>query len=381
MITFRFYVVSVVAFFLAIAVGVVLGSALDGRISDSLKDRLERVESNLDATVDVMDEKNDQIERLNTFADEVMAYSVEGRLTGTNTLVVAQSGIEPDQVARVLRAVGAAGSATPGVMWVEKAWDPADRKFTPAVRSVLEAHGSAVGPAGPEDAIWNAVLDMITPPVEQAPETPPDTTPDTTPEATHPDTVDDTDPGEGPKDTGDPTNTPTTAGDDAVEVPSDGSGEPTTTGPLVQEWWTQPLMKDLAGSSLIKLHSSGQVEGDPAPLNIVVIIGGDSVLRNDDSEMVSLVKAAATRGIPVVVAEVGSGDDADSDDERLGLPEFIRSVDAGLLSAIQGADQVGGDTAVVGALANAARGEFGVFGTGRLATSVLPPLLGDDGGP
>ena len=104
MVTFRFYVVSIVAFFLALAVGVVLGSVLDERIADSLQDRLDGVEASLDETVAAIDDKNEEIERLERYIEASAPFAVQGRLSGTAGLVVAETGVDgaavEDQVDR-----------------------------------------------------------------------------------------------------------------------------------------------------------------------------------------------------------------------------------------------------------------------------------------
>lgn len=376
MITFRFYIVSVVAFFLAIAVGVVLGSALDGRISESLKDRLERVEGNLNDTVGVIDEKNAQIDQLTTFGTDVMPYAVQGRLDATNTLVVAQNGVKVDQVKRVVAALNASGTATPGVMWINKDWDPSDREFANRVRPILAAGGEPVGSDDLEDAVWSAIIDAITVPDEtpsdaegagQVPtgESPPaDTEADGTTATTTGETT---------------TVAPTTTIPPTTQVATGTEPGSGTEVLAAQTWWEQTLLADLAGTSILSLDGLNQTDGEPGSLNIVIIVGADSELDNDDSEMISLARLAGARGIPTVIAEIDPAD-PDPDEDPSVLAGIVKKIDAGTVSAVQGSDQVSGGVAVVGALANAAQGEFGVFGTGPLATSVLPPLLVDDSG-
>ena len=82
MVTFRFYVVSTVAFFLALAVGVLVGSVLDGRIADGLQDRLDGVEASLDETVAAMDAKNVQIDELERYIEASAPFAVQGELDG-----------------------------------------------------------------------------------------------------------------------------------------------------------------------------------------------------------------------------------------------------------------------------------------------------------
>ena len=81
MVTFRFYVVSTVAFFLALAVGVVVGSVLDGQIADSLRDRLDGVEQSLDDTVDSIDAKNAELELQERYMADSAPFSVQDTMT------------------------------------------------------------------------------------------------------------------------------------------------------------------------------------------------------------------------------------------------------------------------------------------------------------
>ena len=136
MVTFRFYVVSTVAFFLALAVGVVVGSVLDGRIADSLQDRLGNVERSLDETVALMDDKNVEIDEMQRYIESSAAFAVQGRLEESTTMVVAESGLDAGAVEDLVRRLREAGSRVEGIVWLEQRWDlddPADREAVDAL--------------------------------------------------------------------------------------------------------------------------------------------------------------------------------------------------------------------------------------------------------
>lgn len=352
MITFRFYIVSVVAFFLALAVGVVLGSALDGRISDSLKDRLERVESNLDSTVDLIDQKNDKIDALSDFASASLPFSVEGRLSGTNTLIVAQSGIDENQVADLVAAVRQAGSTTPGVLWVDKSWDLKSREFiSRAQKSIGESAQLQSGDKAGE-RIWLAVLASLGLP---GPESTTSTTTTTV--------------------EGSATTVPTGA---TTLVPE--STSPSTVVPP-GSWWEQPLIEQLAQNSVMRLESIGEI-GTLAPatsLNVIAVIGPDSEVANGASGVASLVRAAQVVGLPMLIAEMNSSADSQSVDND-SLKQLLDTNGLTNVSTVQSADEVAGRVASIIALQQAVDGVYGNYGRGSLASSLLPKPKAPDGG-
>lgn len=350
MVTFRFYVVSVVAFFLALAVGVVLGSALDGRISASLKDRLERVEANLDSTADLIDQKNDQIDDLRSYAEASVPFAVEGRLESTSTLIVAQSGVSADQMADVVAAVRDAGSLTPGIVWIDKSWDPNSAEFAGRVNSVLGDGARPAKGAEMEDLVWSAVLDAL-----------------------------------GAREAVGPAGTTTTsvATPPTDAVPPDTTAATTTTSTTIldpQSWWDDPLLSRLAQESVVSFQGIGRpVAGSAGSLNVVAVIGPDSALENDNSEIAALLRESTRRKLPTVLAEarsVSSGAQPD-DTELKAIQESHGLVD---VSTVQSADEPSGRVAVVVALQRAASGEFGNYGNGPFAGSLLPARPSVDGG-
>ncbi len=347
MITFRFYIVSVVAFFLALAVGVVLGSALDGRISDSLKDRLEKVESNLDSTVDLIDLKNDEIDQLNTYADASVPFAVEGRLEGTSTLIVAQSGINEDQLADLVAAVRLSGSTTPGVLWVDKSWDLKSKDFISRAQTALGGSTSLQAGDKAGERLWGAVLEVLG--VDMS----------------------------GPGDT--TTTVPTTTLPGETTLPVDTA--PTSTVLPVSNWWEQPLIDELAENSVLRLETIGQVAA-PQPgavLNVIAVMGPDSEVGNGNSDIGSLAKVASDVGVPVVVAEFNSATD-EADSTGADLKAMIAKFELKDLSVAQSADEVSGRVATVVALQQAGEGTFGTYGRGTLSSSLLPKPLSPDGG-
>jgi hypothetical protein len=122
-ISFRFHVVSITAVFLAIAIGVVVGSTyVDRAIVGNLERRIETVRGNLDDRLDETERLGGQLDDMNEYADASAAFAVSGRLEDDTALVLAVRGVDDEPVQRALDLAAQAGATAPGVLWVEPRW-------------------------------------------------------------------------------------------------------------------------------------------------------------------------------------------------------------------------------------------------------------------
>ena len=123
MLTFRYHLVTLVAVFLALAVGVVVGSTFVGpAVVESLRNQVDDVSATLDerkAANDRLSEQNNQLEEL---IDQTAPYAVARRLDGTSVLVVADRGIDEGVAVRTDELLQQAGATAPGTLWLEPAW-------------------------------------------------------------------------------------------------------------------------------------------------------------------------------------------------------------------------------------------------------------------
>ena len=131
MISFRFYLVTLVALFLALSVGIVIGSTVvDRAIVDGLRNRVEAVADNLDARRadnEVLRAANDDLVDAFGVAGR---HAVAGRGAGSSSLIAADRGVDEGAVGRLLDALTDSGAETPGVLWLEESWaldQPEDR--------------------------------------------------------------------------------------------------------------------------------------------------------------------------------------------------------------------------------------------------------------
>ena len=142
MISFRFHLVSVVAVFLALAIGILVGSTvIDRAIVEGLRDRVEDVRENLRERQLENDELSARVEELEAFVGDGAALTVDGRLEGTVALVVTDAGVDREPVDRTIELLDEAGAAVRGVLTVRPEWrlTDEDRRLGVAEAVGLEA--------------------------------------------------------------------------------------------------------------------------------------------------------------------------------------------------------------------------------------------------
>lgn len=149
MINFRYHVVSLTAVFLALAVGLVLGSTvLNGPLLDALNNQvntLGRTNQQLREQVSALEDEANQEE---LFATEAASIMLDGTLTGRRVvLVVLPTGTDyAEGVTDVLELAGATVTGT--VQLTEKFTHPAHRR-----EELLDLADQALPPSVAEDAL------------------------------------------------------------------------------------------------------------------------------------------------------------------------------------------------------------------------------------
>jgi Copper transport outer membrane protein, MctB len=123
MVNFRYHLVSLTAVFLALGVGLLLGTTfLDDALEDQLRSDLEELEDDLDRA----GERNSELRRqLDAFEEEaggldeqLGARLFDGQLLGQPVLVVAPRGIDEGLVERVTTALDQADADLMGTWWL-----------------------------------------------------------------------------------------------------------------------------------------------------------------------------------------------------------------------------------------------------------------------
>ena len=102
MIDFRYHLVSLIAVFLAVALGIVIGTTqLNGPVLTNLQDQVSALQTDKRLLEDETQSLQTQLDSQGGFAEEVGPALVAGTLAGRRVLlVVADEGVEADIVAR-----------------------------------------------------------------------------------------------------------------------------------------------------------------------------------------------------------------------------------------------------------------------------------------
>lgn len=136
MIHFRFHVVSIIAVFLALAIGTVMGSAFVGKaLISKLQDRINVVSDKADETKTENKNLKDQIDDFDKFVNQAAPFAVARTLTGVRVNLVAERGIDGGIIDAQAGFLRQAGAIVPGVVWLESTWKLDSPEATTALRS------------------------------------------------------------------------------------------------------------------------------------------------------------------------------------------------------------------------------------------------------
>ena len=157
MISFRFHVVSITAIFLAIAIGVVVGSTyVDELTVDQLRNRIETVEDRADATRGENGRLEDQLATTREYVDLSSEYAVTDRLTDVPVFLTAVRGVDEAAVERTLVLARRAGGIVPGIVWLEPRWAAEGDEDLEALAAIVDSSATS----SPED-LWAAAWEDI----------------------------------------------------------------------------------------------------------------------------------------------------------------------------------------------------------------------------
>jgi hypothetical protein len=363
MVTFRFYVVSTVAFFLALSVGVLVGSVLDGRIADSLQDRLDGVEQSLDETVASIDAKNDAIDEMQRYMDESAPFAVQGRLASTATLVTAEAGIDPSVAEDLVRRLRQADSRVEGIIWLDRRLDltdDGDRQLVAGLTGLAESTDAEVL----RTALWASVV------ADASSADQPGATTTTTTEPQPPGTA-----GSGSS----PTVADTTAPGSITTLPPVAGPAPEA-APLGIVFDQGPLAQ-LAEAGLVRLQfiDGGAADVAATDLLVTTLSGADSTLADPGLYSGEVATASASAGVPTVVAAaIAKSQAADGalDVDRSDLLPVAELGDDTWISTVDDLEWVAGRVATALALADLREGRSGRYGLGPGVDGLLPPWQG-----
>jgi len=155
MINFRFHIVSLIAVFLALGLGILVGSTvIDQKIVNRLDaeiNRVDRENSSRKAAGQVLSKENS---RLRNLIDAAEPFVGDGRLDRVSIAIVAERGIDHGSVKKTEDALRAAGADVPAVLWLDDPWQLDTESRVQSLQTALGLTGSAT-------ATRDAALDLL----------------------------------------------------------------------------------------------------------------------------------------------------------------------------------------------------------------------------
>ena len=138
MINFRFHLVSLVAVFLALAIGIVMGYGVLGQPTiEGLQNRIDTVEANANARREENAALSSRIDQANASIDASAPFAVTDRLAGVAVTVIAVRDVDQGTVERVIGLARTAGADVAGIAWLEPRLALPTRADDQAMASIL----------------------------------------------------------------------------------------------------------------------------------------------------------------------------------------------------------------------------------------------------
>ncbi len=160
MIDFRYYLVSIVSIFLALAVGIVLGAGplqqdIGARLTEQIKTlRAEKTQLRTD-----LDTARRNAAARDTFSSAVAPAVLKGRLTGKTVALVVAPGVDADLVKNATASLIAAGAKVGSTVTLNDVWaDPSKITLRNTVASPFATLATAPAAAGSPDQLAVTVL-------------------------------------------------------------------------------------------------------------------------------------------------------------------------------------------------------------------------------
>jgi copper transport outer membrane protein MctB len=343
MINFRFHIVSLTAVFLALAIGLIMGTTfLDDASERLLHRQLDGLEDDLNEAKAQNVQQGAQIDSLHE-EDEGLDQQLGqrlfgGQLSNVPVLVVSTRGLDGEVVQRVLSGIQEANGDVLGVWWLTDRLVLDDDDEVSDLAGALETGGSDVDAlrttlAGRLSEVMLAATDAAG--ADQLPE-----------------------------------------GFDAAEGRT--SGEPTVLGRLHDAGFVDYELPEDSDKDVVELPASG--------VRIVVVTGQGIAVPSDEVLQPLLSDLAGDGPVPVIVSAPLPTETADGDPVPKGTVDpligAVREDDTlkKRVSTVDDLERVAGRVATVLALHDAVPGApAGHYGLGDGAQSVLPPLPDGEG--
>ena len=173
MIHFRFHIISLVAVFLALAVGIFLGSAVgEPAIVAGLRDQIERADKRSDDRRAENQRLRRENSRLESFVEDTSAFTVSDQLTNAEVVIVAERGLDDSPVDATVDLARTAGASAQPLVWLEPRWELTEPDDVDALAELVDS--SATEPDEVRRDAFEALARRVARPVSSTPAETPD---------------------------------------------------------------------------------------------------------------------------------------------------------------------------------------------------------------
>jgi hypothetical protein len=158
-IDFRYHLVSIVAVFLALAIGIVLGSTeLQGTTLDALRSSANSLNNQLSAARGHLNSETQLANASDTFLRTAEPKLVNGMLPGDKIVLVTEPGASSDIVTGLKQAAGLAGATVTGTVALEPKFNDVSGATQSSLNTIntqlASADGAALAPATASDTVY-----------------------------------------------------------------------------------------------------------------------------------------------------------------------------------------------------------------------------------
>jgi hypothetical protein len=164
MINFRFHLASLIAIFLALALGVVVGAGvIDRGVVDTLNNRLDSVERTSDRIKGENSQLRGENGELTEAIGDLQCPAVADALVAEDIGIIAVRGVDETAVNNTVAAAQCAGGTVTGKLWLEDKWALANDDDIAAMAQALGS--SSKKPATLRAAAWKQLAERMQAPV------------------------------------------------------------------------------------------------------------------------------------------------------------------------------------------------------------------------
>ena len=330
MLSFRFHIVSLVAVFLALGIGILMGTTVVNDFTiDTLETQIADARSDVNRYQDEINALEEDLDDIRARDEQYLAESlpllVADRLPGQPVMIIAADGIDRDPLGELQAAFATAGAAFQGTIWLDERMALSEEDDVAEAARMLDRF-TTTNPEGTRQALILRLASELVQP--------------------------------GPADPG-----PGAEGDAAPEEPAG------------------TLLLDLVTAGFVDYQPPSGSADDPilpAPGTWFVVVGGRGSAVDGEAVLEPLLRAIAVEGItaPAVAAEGEDPEGEDGEEPEVAAP-FVgplrdEETTAERVSTVDNIDLAAGRAAVVFALQQLQDGVVGHYGVADGAQRLLP---------